>query len=83
MKEKSESEVAQLGPTLSDPVDCSLPGYSVHGFSRQEYWSGVPLPFLLILYEYCTKFHYESNMRQARLGQGAARLQVLLKELLN
>ena len=28
---KSESEVAQLSPTLSDPVDCSLPGSSVHG----------------------------------------------------
>ena len=26
------------------PTDCSLPGSSVHGFSRQEYWSGVPLP---------------------------------------
>ena len=37
----SESEVAQSCPTLSDPVDCSLPGSSVHGFSRQEYWSGV------------------------------------------
>ena len=24
-------------------MDCSLPGSSVHGFSRQEYWSGVPL----------------------------------------
>ena len=23
-------------------MDCSLPGSSVHGFSRQEYWSGVP-----------------------------------------
>ena len=44
MKVKSESEVAQLCPTLSDPMDCSLPGSSVHGFSRQEYWSGVPLP---------------------------------------
>ena len=31
MKVKSESEVAQLCPTLPDPVDCSLPGYSVHG----------------------------------------------------
>ena len=30
--------------TLSDPMDCSPPGSSVHGFSRQEYWSGVPLP---------------------------------------
>ena len=46
MKEKSESEVAQSCPTLSDTMDCSLPGSSVHGFSRQEYWSGVPLPSL-------------------------------------
>ena len=44
MKVKSESEVAQSCPTLSDPMNCSLPGSSVHGFSRQEYWSGVPLP---------------------------------------
>ena len=92
MKVKSESEFAQSCPTLSDPMDCSLPGSSVHGifqarvlewvatsfscawkwkvkvkslscvrpsatpwtaafqappsmgFSRQEYWSGVPLP---------------------------------------
>ena len=28
---KSESEVAQLCPTLSNPMDCSLPGSSVHG----------------------------------------------------
>ena len=31
MKVKSESEVAQSGPTLHDPTDCSLPGSSVHG----------------------------------------------------
>ena len=31
MKMKRESEVAQLCPTLSDPMDCSLPGSSVHG----------------------------------------------------
>ena len=31
MKVKSESEIAQLCPTLSDPTDCSLPGSSVHG----------------------------------------------------
>ena len=92
MKVKSEGEVAQSCPTLSDPVDCSPPGSPVPrflqartlewvaisfsnawkwkvkvkllscvrflatprtaayqpppsmGFSRQEYWSGVPLP---------------------------------------
>ena len=31
MKVKSESEVAQSHLTLSDPMDCSLPGSSVHG----------------------------------------------------
>ena len=30
MKVKSESEVAQSGPTLRDPTDCSLPASSVH-----------------------------------------------------
>ena len=30
MKVKSESEVAQSCPTLCDPIDCSLPGSSVH-----------------------------------------------------
>ena len=89
MKVKSESEVAQSCPTLCDPMDCSLPGSSIHGifqarvlergaiafskillllsrfsrvrlsatlwtaahqaslsmgFSRQEYWSGLPFP---------------------------------------
>ena len=31
MKVKSESEVTESYPTLSDPMDCSLPGSSVHG----------------------------------------------------
>ena len=52
MKVKSEGEVAQSCPTFSDPMDCSLPGSSVHGFSRQEYWSGVPSPSPKRLYYY-------------------------------
>ena len=50
MKVKSEREVAQLYPTLSDPMDYSLPGSSIHGILRQEYWSGVPLPSLTMEY---------------------------------
>ena len=34
IKVKSESEVAQSCPTLRDPMDCSLPGSSVHGIFR-------------------------------------------------
>ena len=36
MKVKRESEVAQSYPTLRDPIDCSLPGSSIHG--TQETW---------------------------------------------
>ena len=36
--------VAQLYSTLCDPMDCSLPGSSVHGIFQQEYWTGLPLP---------------------------------------
>ena len=45
MKVKSESQVAQLCLTLSNPMDCSLQGSSVHGICQaQKYWSEVPLP---------------------------------------
>ena len=36
--------VTQLHPTLYNPMDYSLSGTSVHGFSRQENWSGLPCP---------------------------------------
>ena len=36
MKVKSESEVAQSWPTLSDPMDCSPPGSSVHGIFQAK-----------------------------------------------
>ena len=37
---ESESEVAQLCPTLTDPMDCSLPGSSVHGISQARVLEG-------------------------------------------
>ena len=36
--------LTHLYPTLYNPMDSSLPGSSVHGFSRQVYWSGLPCP---------------------------------------
>ena len=60
MKVKSESEVAQSCLTLSNPMDCSLPGFSVHGifqarvlewgaiaFSRRT-WQPMAIPVLLL-----------------------------------
>ena len=47
MKVKSESEVAQLCPTLSDPMDCSLPGSSVHGIFQARVLEWVANCYLI------------------------------------
>ena len=43
MKVKRESEVAQSCPTLRDPMDCSLPGSSIHGIfqARVLEWGAI------------------------------------------
>ena len=43
MKVKSESEAAQLCATLSDPMDRSLPGSSIHGIfqARVLEWGAI------------------------------------------
>ena len=43
MKVRSEREVAQSCPTLSDPMDCSLPGSSAHGIfqARVLEWGAI------------------------------------------
>ena len=45
VKVKSESEVAQSCPTLSDPMDCSLPGSSVHGIFQARVLEWVVIAF--------------------------------------
>ena len=48
VKVKSESEVAQSCPTLSDPMDCSLPGSSIHGVfqARVLEWGAIAFSVL-------------------------------------
>ena len=45
MKVKSESEVAQSCPSLSDPMDCSLPGSSVHRIFQSRVLEWVAIAF--------------------------------------
>ena len=54
MKVKSESEVAQSCPTLSDHMDCSLPGSSVHGIFQAGVLEWGAIAFSLI----CDYFMY-------------------------
>ena len=51
MKVKSESEVAQSRRTLSDPMDCSLPGSSVHGIfqARVLEWGAIAVSRIVCL----------------------------------
>ena len=57
IKVKSESEVAQSCPTLSDPMDCSLPGFSIQGIfqARVLEWSAIAFSTLVF---YCTNIQY-------------------------
>ena len=50
MKVKSESEVAQSCPTLSDLMDCSLPGSSTHGIfqARVLEWAAIAFSILTL-----------------------------------
>ena len=60
MKVKSESEAAQSCLTLSDPVDCSLPGSSIHGIFQARVmstWTQIPVSV--------TAFHFIA--KQTRL----------------
>ena len=45
MKVKSESEVAQSCLTPSDPMDCSLPGSSIHGIFQARVLEWGPIAF--------------------------------------
>jgi len=51
MKVKSESEVAQSCPSLSDPMDYSLPGSSIRGIfqARVLEWGAIAFSVLIIL----------------------------------
>ena len=48
MKVESESEVVQLYPTLSDPMDCSLPGSSTYGIFQARVLEWVAVALLLM-----------------------------------
>ena len=50
MKVKSESEVAQSSPTLSDPMDCSPPGSSIHGIFQVRVLEWGTIAFSILKY---------------------------------
>ena len=78
MKVKSESEVTQSCPTLSNPQLLATPWTAAYqaslsmGFSKQEYWSGVPVPspltflshfHLLTSHSFPNSFHFTPSSK--------------------
>ena len=65
MKVKSESEVAQSCPTLSNPMDCSLPGSSVHGIFQAR---GLELGAIVFSKTLFLKKEYLNYLILIRIG---------------
>ena len=57
MKVKSETEVTQSCPTLSDTMDCSLPGSSAHGIFQARVLEWVAIAFSNVMISFMYSFH--------------------------
>ena len=70
MKVKSEREVAQSCPTLREPMDCSLPGSSVHGIfqARVLEWGAIAFSDILH-YSTNTKSPEKANLHREEANQ--------------
>ena len=88
MKLKSESEVAQSCPTLSDPMDCILPGSSVHGIFQARVLEWGAIAFSVLCYGTLLKvtsrplYKYKINMSMisfnSSINEGSSKLLLLL-----
>ena len=73
MKVKSESEVTQSCLTLSDPMDCSLPGSSIHGIfqARVLEWGAIAFSekatraYLELINEFIKVVEYKINTQKS------------------
>ena len=76
MKVKSESEVAQACPTLSDPMDCSPPGSSIHGIFQARVLECIAIAmtsstYIRIIRAWASKIE-QSRQLLLRLNDGVA-----------
>ena len=78
MKVKSESKVSQSCPTLSDPMDCSLPGSSVHEIFQARVLEWGAIAFSRSANWFCHKFLERVALQGASHGRKIALLDVSL-----
>ena len=66
VKVKSETEVAQSCPTLRDPMDCSLPGSSIHGIFQARVLEWGAIAFSVFHHSGCKISNTSNNMGLVR-----------------
>ena len=71
MKVKSESEVTQSCLTLATPWTTAHQAPPSMGFSRQKYWSGVPLPSPLLIHNVVVK-NTDSGVKFVNVNPGSS-----------
>ena len=83
MKMKNESEDAQSCPTPSDPMDCSLPGSSVHGIfqARVVVWPAIAFPDDKPRQHIKKQRHYFDNKSSSSQSYGFSSSHVWMWEL--
>ena len=74
MKVKREREVAQSCPTLSDPMDCSPPGSSIHGIfqARVLEWIAVAFSNKVLVFHLKMERKTQKTMRRMKLNINAS-----------
>ena len=82
MKMKSESEVTQSYLTLSDPMDCSPPGYSIHGIfqARVLEWGAIAFSDFLS-YQVFIPWFISQSLQHYQLPDGVPRPCVGISDL--
>ena len=74
---ESESEVAQLCPTLSNPMDCSLPGSSVHGIFQARILEWGAIAFSHIYAQACLNNWLLANFGMLRRAPETSQREIL------
>ena len=79
MKVKGESEVAQSCPTLSNPMDCSLPGSSIHRIFQARVLEWGPIAFSLVHGRRCKRSKQKAKSEKLKAWEWHNALLLALK----
>ena len=76
IKVKSESEVTQSCPTLSNPMDCSLPGSSVHGIfqARVLEWGAIAFSLNSVIINETKTIKLQGEIEKSAIWLGISKL---------